>query len=312
MSYQDVLDKQGQVIKSGERECAVRFEALRGLLNRYTRPFTVLDLGAAQGYFGLRIAASYPACAVMVDQDAGLIRSLARVEQPRTIGFRTRITAEDLQRLATCEHFDVVLCLNVLHHFAKWPAVLDAVFQLGDHVVIETPPPEERGACNQGAITPIYTALLQHRPHVLGYAPTHTGPEMRALWYFARPGRGLTRSYWDTPNGVSFGTCEIQSSFVAKRISMVRKKEARDWIPGINLRTYQRWGGAYPAPSAVARLIDAVPVPTVTHGDIRPWNFVFDGSRVTLIDWQDRKASGLDSQGLVSTAREIREMELTA
>ena len=50
-----------------------------------------------------------------------------------------RLSVQDLQELAASEAPDVVLALNVLHHFADWRGALDAVLALGDRIIIETP-----------------------------------------------------------------------------------------------------------------------------------------------------------------------------
>src|SRR5690606_33011599 len=49
------------------------------------------------------------------------------------------ITAADLRKLAKTHHFDVVLCFHVLHH-VEWKPFLKALFEIGDHIIIETPP----------------------------------------------------------------------------------------------------------------------------------------------------------------------------
>ena len=49
----------------------------------------------------------------------------------------------DLQKLSECEHFDVVLALNIIHWFpSEWMKIADAILAMGDNIIIETPPQE--------------------------------------------------------------------------------------------------------------------------------------------------------------------------
>src|SRR5437870_4571628 len=60
--YQDIYI-QGHVVQKasyGERHLEERFSRINRIFNRYKRNFTVLDVGAAQGYFTFRGAELYP------------------------------------------------------------------------------------------------------------------------------------------------------------------------------------------------------------------------------------------------------------
>lgn len=49
----------GQTLRDGKRESEQRYAAIRPILDKFTRPFTVLDIGCNMGYFCNRIAADY-------------------------------------------------------------------------------------------------------------------------------------------------------------------------------------------------------------------------------------------------------------
>jgi hypothetical protein len=54
--YQDILVN-GENIKSGIRVCENRYQIIEEyILKNFKRPFTLLDLGSAQGYFSLKTA----------------------------------------------------------------------------------------------------------------------------------------------------------------------------------------------------------------------------------------------------------------
>jgi 2-polyprenyl-3-methyl-5-hydroxy-6-metoxy-1,4-benzoquinol methylase len=122
--YQDIFIN-GQVIKKGSRECTKRYQAIKQALSKYNRPITVLDIGASQGYFSFNIARDFDATCVMIEvnyrdsdniTDQLLDLCKLNTDLDNIIFLEKRITADDLTMLGKCEHFDVVLCLNVVHH----------------------------------------------------------------------------------------------------------------------------------------------------------------------------------------------------
>jgi hypothetical protein len=232
---------------------------------------------------------------------------------PGTIHLRHRATINDLQALAECEVFDVVLALNVLHHFPNWRRALTAVCNLGAHIVIETPPPTDTGACGQHAIPGIYDALQgTNNARRIASTPSHTSPVERPMYLLdsttaGDTARRYTRSYIDAPSKAPNGPRQVTSTYDTQSVVFERKRERRPWLPGINLRTYQYLNGAYPTPATIATWLDEYPLPTTRHGDIRPWNFILDGNCVHLIDGRDAVAVYDDAQGLRLTAQAIRQ-----
>ncbi|MES2273169.1 MAG: methyltransferase domain-containing protein [Chlamydiota bacterium] len=138
--YQDLLIN-GEMLKKGVGpDCPSRFEAIRPLLNRFKRPFTVLDIGANNGYFSLRILENYDATCILIDGTERLQKICELNSEMGNLAYLKKfITADDIERLAQEEHFDVVLCFHVLHH-VDWRRFTSALFKLGDYVIIETPP----------------------------------------------------------------------------------------------------------------------------------------------------------------------------
>lgn len=306
--YNDIWVR-GRVIEEGRRITAPRYEALRPLLSRYRRRFTVLDLGAALGYFGFRIADDYDAVSAMVDGGEELGR-LCRVNSlPHTMFLHKTLSVDDLETLADCEHFDVVLALNILHHFPDWKRAADAVMRMGDHIVIETPAADETEACGYERIPGLYAHLESQEPKLLGTFPSHVSDAQRPLWLFdrakttlARPFIGCPDDAWDAPKAC------VGSSYGGKFAVFPDKDVHRLWIAGINLQTFWRLGGVYPSRRDVIEMLRGFPLPTEHHGDIRPWNFIFDGERIYLIDGRDEKANFDDAEGL---AESIRMLEMT-
>lgn len=316
MTYQDYFLK-GDVLRPGQRDCATRYALIEPIVARYTRPVTVLDLGANLGYFGLRLAHDLGAVSVMIDDGDDLVTTCAANDLPTTIALQRRLTCDDLEELAACEHFDVVLALNILHHFEDYRRALRAVLRLGEHILIEVPGPDDTGACGQDRLSPLRALLDAESPRLLGLAPSHTTPGvMREILHLTRPKRELTKPYWGSERlgAPPMRAHTILSTHHEKAFVMAEKDEARTWFPGINLMTYLQCGGVWPRPSRVATVIQHAYDEALTeagfinlaHGDVAPWNFVLRGDRATLIDWNDpRQCEHDDTLGLQHTLRAV-------
>jgi hypothetical protein len=105
------------------RPAASRFEAIAAEIGD-RRGLRVLDLGAHEGYFSLRLAEELSAEVTAVDDWRGLRPALEAAGDPRVTGVYERITPE---RLAALGDWDVILCLSVLHHVPWWEEMLRLV-----------------------------------------------------------------------------------------------------------------------------------------------------------------------------------------
>ena len=303
MGYQPIY-RAGQTSGKSDRECASRYDVIREAANRYSRPITVLDIGASEGYFSFRIAEDFPEATCIAIEGGPQLLPLCPGNSP-IIHFWRRVSVKDLQDLATCEHFDVVLALNVLHHFADWQGAANAVLKLGETIIVETPPPGDKGACGQQAIPGLFE-MFSGCGKKIAETQSHTAEVMRPMFLVERSKSKLTRSYIDIPHHAPQRDIHVKSSYSRKTANLHGAEE--DWIPGINLRTYQRLGGVWPSAENVAQMVDNTPVPTEHHGDIRPWNFILSRDALHLIDGGDKVAIYDDNEGLKLTAIEIREM----
>lgn len=145
-TYQDIVVN-GKIVKRGKGpSCAVRFEAIKeNVLNdlkQLGRKIRVLDIGADCGYFSFRIASEYNAHCTIIEGRSH-IKNLVKLNN-KTNGIfliNRRISADDLIKMSKEQRYDLVLALNVVHHFGEqWRMVINALSELGKFVVIETPP----------------------------------------------------------------------------------------------------------------------------------------------------------------------------
>lgn len=139
--YQDIIINNEIISKGVGPDCSLRYDAISKVLSKYQGPIKVLDIGASNGYFSLRIAHDYNALCVMADVSDRLCKICELNDQiPNIIYLKKALSLNDLSDLCQNEHFDVVLALNVVHHMEPWKEILDVIFKLGDTVIIETPP----------------------------------------------------------------------------------------------------------------------------------------------------------------------------
>lgn len=184
LTYQDIIVN-NQCVQKGERNCAPTYELIKKVLDQMHKPLSVLDIGAAQGYFSFRIAYDYHAICVMLEggydyqNHTNQLLTLCKLNKlPNTVFLQTHITPALLRKLAEREHFDVVLALNFIHHCGyDWREMADAVIMLGDTIIIEHPPYDEF----QGPTEPewIKRAAIAHYLQqlgawVVGEVPRHT------------------------------------------------------------------------------------------------------------------------------------------
>jgi 2-polyprenyl-3-methyl-5-hydroxy-6-metoxy-1,4-benzoquinol methylase len=198
--YQDVWVKGRRIIK-GERDCEGRYAAIRHELRRLgfpgkngDRSFTVLDIGAASGYFSFRLAEEFNARVTMIESSPAIVKWWKKNDNPNVALIRRAVTARELLEMAKRERYDVVLALSVLHHFPDFERAVLAMFRLGRVVFIEPPAQEEAEGGYQGHRATAILQLLVNRPHrVLTHTPNLRGLGKRPLMVFgadAGHGRG--------------------------------------------------------------------------------------------------------------------------
>lgn len=309
-------------IDPGQRECARRYDLIAPLVAAYTRTVTVLDLGAAQGYFGIRLAEQFPfASVVMIDDGDDLLPILTANALENTIGCKRRLTEADLENLADCEHLDVVLALNLLHHLPDPGRALRAVLRMGETIIIEVPGPADVGACGDSHGW-LEQQVIDAGGEPIGTCPSHTTPGVDRTLYVVRRQKSTLRAPYigaAAKGAPPMRLHQIISRPDAKVFNMPEKGEARGWFPGINLQTYLAMGGTYPPREEVAQLVERevtralwagtdIGFTEIRHKDVRPWNLVISGRYVTLIDWNDERQSDAedDRAGLAMTLEAIR------
>lgn len=137
MPYQDIWQN-GHLVRQGERNCAERWDLMYFELLKIPEPFTVLDVGANEGYFCARLKESFD-CHVTASDKERYMRSL--VDDAHVDRWLTTMTALRLER---SQRYDVVLGLSVLHHFRDWELAYHAMRACRRSAIIEVPAIDEQ------------------------------------------------------------------------------------------------------------------------------------------------------------------------
>lgn len=276
---------------------AIRYDLIAPLLRRYKRRFTLLDLGAGiNPYVTQRISREFDAHVIAVEQDEIAPDELAQFG-PRALWLRHKMSAADLLRLGCCEHFDVVLALNFLHHFdvTDWYFAAKAIESMASLVIIQAPHVGDDGTCGRELLPEIHNWLADYTQ--IGQSVQFPGHMSRPI-FMKRATRGskLTMTNWNSPENCA--DIRITAGFTSKTIRLVHKHgPLRPFIHGLNLWNFAQLGGSWPRKEAVLKLIREFPLPNEHHGDITAHNFLFDGAALHLIDghegWEFDDAAGL-------------------
>lgn len=288
----------GNLISNGVRDCGERYRDIHNFLSQFSFPLTVLDIGCNLGYFSARLERELGACCVAVEGDSdyheGLLRTIRANKCERVIPWKRRLSLNSLQRLGEVESFDVVLALSVIHHFNEPPSeVVKALLRLGHLVIVE--PPTEHNACGNALECAEYfesesfSMSLDVAPTVLGSGYSHLGGKPRPILLLT--GRHLIeKSYLGQVE--RFESPLISSTTSSKTVTFPTKSETRDWIQGINLWTHVHFcGGKFPHGDLIKKILD---LDVSDCQDLRPWNIIFDGKNLHLIDQKDHRKKKYD------------------
>lgn len=149
--YQDIVIN-NDIFPIGSDYCEPRYHLFKPILDLYSGSFSVLDLGAAQGYFSFRMAHDYPKSSiVMVESNNTAYYAhhgdmlydlcLFNAHLPNIIYLNKRMDVADLTFLNAHEHFDVIIAFLVVHlmedSLKKQAEILNSLLSLSDNLILE-------------------------------------------------------------------------------------------------------------------------------------------------------------------------------
>lgn len=302
--YQDIIIN-GQVAKKANynhKHCQDRYAVIEKILEKYNRPFTLLDIGAAQGYYSLKAAYKFkestfvmlegnnPAYPKIGDQLRSICEDNTKLNN--IIFLNRSIFLEDLKKIATCEHFDVVLALNIVHWFpAQYKEIIDVIISLGKDIIFETPPFDEihLDSKHRKQRKDIYNYLIKNNAQLLKRVPRHAQDGKWAYMFLVKGKRNnLKRKSWIHKEDVSnthFIISNYDSKFLKKFVPLYNRFEESLWTPGINLITYLLMNGEYPSRTNI--LNEIYKLRNIDHNDWMLNNMIVTGNSIQFIDFED-------------------------
>jgi len=258
-----------------------RIDVLAPILSQYQRRFSVLDLGCGGGEISREIQLGYDAAVFSLDRECEAL-------------LQCEITTHGLEQLSSLEHFDVVIAFNFLHHFQDWERAARAVIEMGHHVFIQLPPRGDKR---------LSVETIDGLHEVIGFPP------LDSIWY---PSFSHHRPIWHIENPstrTSGWGWEMEVDF--NKITGTYDGYTKEWIPGMSLWNMHGLGADR---AWLLSLVEGLSSPEKEHGDIQPWNMIWDGREVHLIDWQDEPNGHRfweDPEGIADTIRRLRNEENT-
>jgi hypothetical protein len=295
--YQDIWIN-GRV-KKGVRECESRYNAIVELLPK--KPFTLLDIGANLGYFSFRIAAERPDCVcVLIEAHVPELPKIALANAlPNVIVLKQEMNTELLSKLAKCEIFDVVLALNIAHHIGA--DCMNALEKLGELLIVETPNPKDKGSCGQSNLQAIYNKVSKYKK--IGEFSRHTSDVNSLMGYKKAKRNKLQLKYWDADAGGQEGIEKISK----QGDEFIKGNTKRNWIHGINYRSFQYLNGIYPTTEQIRSTLQSLDFGS--HRDIAPWNIVISGQNLHLIDADDERHNKPQKEAIERLIKSVGRVE---
>ncbi len=178
-SYQDIWLK-GQIVQVGKRTCARRYKMIYdALVQRYRPGFALLDIGASEGYFSIRLSEDFNARATMLEKKAEISSIVSAQDNPNLRAVSGRF---DAKKLSSLGQFDVVIALSIIHHFPNWGEMIKKVLAIGDTVFVELPAQDERATKRAGSASGMMEILDWYKPTLVGETSGYAEEAKRQLW----------------------------------------------------------------------------------------------------------------------------------
>lgn len=288
-------------------DIAARYALIRPLLERYKRPFVTCDFGAFEGAMSFQIARDFPlATVIAIEQDDIIVGEAKKANLSNVIVLNRKMSAEDIVSLSRCEHFDVVLCLNFLHHMGdQWLDVLNALKECASTLFVQTPYPDDTGACGQEYTSAIWAELNNHHQPIA--ETTQFAGHMARPLYQINQGVAarIHKSSMESPDHAiaSF----VGANYNNKHILLLHKGHTIGipWTYGFNLANFCYLNGKWPTKERVLQMLREMPLPEKQHGDIAIHNIIIDGQKAQLIDGGEPWATWDDRENLDKVIREV-------
>jgi 2-polyprenyl-3-methyl-5-hydroxy-6-metoxy-1,4-benzoquinol methylase len=298
-TYNDIRIK-GKTISTGYRNSERRYDEIFQFCKQFNRPISVLDLGAAEGYFTFRLAEDFSGVFIAVESnpERKLLELCIKNNNPKVLLLDKQMNLKNLKNLKEVQHFDIVLALNIIHHFDEpFQDVLDTLVSMSSFCFMEHPNSLENDSTkNFQRLEKEKLKLDSFEPILLNKNESGIGNLFnqkleRNLWLLKntqsktidRGWRGASK--YDEEFGPG-NHISIKSNFDKIDIDYGSRYEKRTWIQGIDLRTFLENNGVYPTNDEILDLINNLNIENAK--DLGPHNLILNGKNLFPIDQDDK------------------------
>ena len=298
-TYNDIRIN-GKTLSLGYRNSEKRYSEIFKFCKKFNRPISVLDLGAAEGYFTFRLAEDFDGVFVAVESnpERKLLELCKKNNDHKVLLLNKQMNLKNLKNIKEVQHFDIVLALNIIHHFDEpFQDVLETLVSMSSFCFLEHPNSlENESTKNSQRLDTEKLDLEKFKPILLNKNPSGLGNSLnkkleRNLWLLQNTQSKTIDRGW---RGASKYTEEfgpgnqisIKSNFNEINVDYGLRDEKRNWIQGIDLRTFLEYGGVYPTNKKIINLIDNLKIKNAK--DLGPHNLILNGERLFLIDQNDK------------------------
>ena len=298
-TYNDIRIN-GKTLSLGYRNSEKRYSEIFKFCKKFNRPISVLDLGAAEGYFTFRLAEDFHGVFVAVESnpERKLLELCKKNNDHKVLLLNKQMNLKNLKNIKEVQHFDIVLALNIIHHFDEpFQDVLETLVSMSSFCFLEHPNSlENESTKNSQRLDTEKLDLEKFKPILLNKNPSGLGNSLnkkleRNLWLLQNTQSKTIDRGW---RGASKYTEEfgpgnqisIKSNFDEINVDYGLRDEKRNWIQGIDLRTFLEYDGVYPTNEKIINLIDNLKIEYAK--DLGPHNLILNGERLFLIDQNDK------------------------
>ena len=298
-TYNDIRIN-GKTLSLGYRNSEKRYSEIFKFCKKFNRPISVLDLGAAEGYFTFRLAEDFDGVFVAVESnpERKLLELCKKNNDPKVLLLNKQMNLKNLKNIKEVQHFDIVLALNIIHHFDEpFQDVLETLVSMSSFCFLEHPNSlENESTKNSQRLDTEKLDLEKFKPILLNKNPSGLGNSLnkkleRNLWLLQNTQSKTIDRGW---RGASKYTEEfgpgnqisIKSNFNEINVDYGLRDEKRNWIQGIDLRTFLEYDGVYPTNEKIINLIDNLKIKNAK--DLGPHNLILNGEHLFLIDQDDK------------------------
>ncbi|MBA3953997.1 hypothetical protein H0X48_01610 [Candidatus Dependentiae bacterium] len=251
---------------------------IKQLVDKYTRPFTVLELGFTSTEYAFDIASTVTnvSCISIIFKDARSSLVAASAKRLNNIVVLNPAVAsiEDLTTLGRCEHFDIVI-IKELSTLVKLCGlrVITALCNLGDFIIFELP---KNGTQLLKKIDSSKITVYNSCEGDIAVCTMHKQSLDIARWTQNLP-------VSSTPRYI------IKSEFNQKLFYKDSAAKPTNWIRGINLVTFVMLKGIYPSDDTIRQQLTALASTFPEYNDGVIGNMIIDGASLKLIDFDDKR-----------------------